>query len=141
MDIQYYENIVTNGSLLLAQNAAASAPTWELYRAWEVDTDAMDAYVAHTLQGHATAHTLGHSLLSRPEHEFKDGEEFINRFKFKRSTISIAPRKSKILTTKQQREFYELQKRYEKEKKRSEALSRADENNGPKKRLTRKWKN
>jgi len=66
-------------------------------------------------------------LLSKREHEFKYGEEFMGRFNFQRAKISFAPRRSKVLTSKEQKFLSEQLKKIELDKRRLESLERAEE--------------
>jgi hypothetical protein len=97
--VAYFERIDAFGSLQLAKRNAEEAPKWELYQAWEIDPEQLDKYTRGILKLSAEAHTLGQSMLSRPDHEFVDGQEFISRFNFKRAPIEFKHRRAKILPT------------------------------------------
>ena len=98
-DKAFYERIDAFGALELAQQCARTAPKWELYQAWDVDPEELAAYEEKIMAKQAKAHTLGQTMLSNPEHEHTDGEEFVTRFNFTRAQISFRKRREKILTS------------------------------------------
>ncbi len=125
-DVEYFEAIDTFGSLTLARNKALEAPGWELFRAWEIDAAAFEAEQQRISREQAAAHTLGQALLSKPEHEFEEGTEFVNRFQLKRVKVSFKQRRGKILTSREQKFLAEQMKKMDADRKRLEALEKAD---------------
>jgi hypothetical protein len=124
-DVEYFLEVDTYGSLELAKQRAEAAPDWELFQAWDVDPVIWKAEQERIECEHSAAHHLGISMISKPEYEFNDGEEFLSRFGFKREKIAFKPRRSKILSTKDQKLLADHFKKMEADKKRIASLERA----------------
>ena len=124
-DIVFFEEIDTYGSLNLARQRAETAPKWELFRTWEVDADEFEQYTRAILRQNAQAHTMGQSVLSKPEHEFVDGQEFLSRLNFTRPRIEFSRRRAKILPTAVQKLLAKELKKIEVDRKRLKDLEDA----------------
>jgi len=125
-DVEYLETVAAHGSLNMAIQRATDAPDWELFEAWEVDEEVLKAAEERIRQEQVAAHTLGQSLLSKPDHEHADGEEMVNRFGFKRAHISFKSRRTRIISSRDQKLIAEHIKKHEAEKKRLDSLERAE---------------
>ena len=60
------------------------------------------------------------------DEEFEEGTEFVNRFQLKRVKVSFKQRRGKILTSREQKFLAEQMKKIDADRKRLEALEKAD---------------